>query len=145
MANLFVPVTVGSFAGQKAFSATNYDISDDYENIISSIRREDSPVYLLKQTGFTATKRKIAPTSGTSIMGQISITFVRDLTREMLQSLWNLAHALNGGGGLIAFRDAIMSDTTYTGKWINAGSFIESSTILGSGTMDIAYYTAVGI
>ena len=102
-------------------------------------------MYLLKQTGFTATKRKIAPTSGTSIMGQISITFVRDLTREMLQSLWNLAHALNGGGGLIAFRDAIMSDTTYTGKWINAGSFIESSTILGSGTMDIAYYTAVGI
>ena len=145
MANLIAPVTTGTFNSQIAWQITSYVIPDTEERIVRSINVEFNPTYWVKQTGFTYTKRKISPTSGTSRIGRISVGFQGDLTRSIFDTLQGLARALQGGGGLVAFRDSIMSDTTYTGKWVNAGDFVETSSILGTGTMDIDFYTAVGI
>lgn len=134
-----------SFDGQIVFDLTNYEIPYSWWRYVDSVEIVHRPKWLNRYTGFETTKRRIGTTGSSGTMVDLSITWVGSLPRDVLQRLQRLAEGANGGGIDLLFYDDLVSGYTYTGKWDNAGDFVENNPIHGGASVRLACWSATVI
>lgn len=124
--NLLVPVFSGSLAGEMVYPVTAYVVPIAARAYVDSVSVAYRSKFITKFTGFQSVRHVIEPTTGTTILCEVAIAFTGDIPTATIHQLRALAHAVNGAGMDITFNDDWADNMAYTGKWINAGDFVES-------------------
>ena len=132
-----------TFNGEIVWPSTGMEIPDTFrlyvENVTYSIRNQ----FDVKYTGFETKKYKIQNTNERLYRFML----VGDLPRWMQDALLRLAVAMNGAGMILQFKDNWISGTdesftTYDGRWLNAGDFVDNSELLCGGSIEYLAYTS---
>lgn len=132
----------GSFNGQIVYPSIDLEFPlDAFINIVESISFSISDQYINKLTGFETKKYKVHDNTEKNI----SIMLVGDLEFWQMELLLNIATAMNSSGMILQWSDNFFTGTTsvpvlYSGRWINAGDFVENSALLCGGTIELVAY-----
>ena len=135
MANALTPVITGTFDGELVWDMTSFVVNEEFSDYVETMEVSYRNIYINHRTGFESTKRVMHKNSGSDILIDISITLVGNLPRWLMQQLTQLAKGVLGAGMELTFRDDFWEEYQYSCRWINAGDFVENSTLLCGASM----------
>jgi hypothetical protein len=128
------------FKGQLSYPMTAIEVPTALKYEIESVGIDYANLYENKNTGFEPKKYRVNSITGTAILATVQIMLVGDLTRVMQAILETLAKGCNGAGLYMDFYDDWISDKQYTGRWVNAGDFVDSSELLCGGSIEMSCF-----
>lgn len=131
--------TDATFGGEMVWNSTEMEIPATFKSYIESVSHSIKPMYINKATGFETKKYS----KNDSSVHTWRIMLVGNLPRWMCEALHRLAIAMNGAGMILQFDDTWITtegSTIYDCRWINAGDFVENSTLLCGASMNLISY-----
>ena len=145
MANTFTPYVSGSFSGEMIWNLTSYAVPDTIKKQLESVAIEYRDTHVLKMTGFDTYKYRARAIDTTEAFVDIDIMFVGRMDMRYTDQMRRLAAGCNGAGMQLLFRDDWITDRVYTGRWVNAGDFVESSALVAGMSMRLECWSFTDI
>jgi len=135
MANAITPFITGNFDGELVWTSTDLVVDESLKNYIENMEIVYRDNFTTNSTGFEKFKHKINSSSGTDIFIDISIQLVGSLPIWLMRQLTQLVKGVCGSGMQLYLKDNWWSDYQYTCRLLNAGDFVENSTLLCGGRL----------
>ena len=126
------------FGNEIVYQSTVVEIPDTFKLYVSSIQQSTNNQFVNKATGFETNRYKTNDADKISI----DITLAGNIPHWLEDALKVLAQSMNGAGMILQFLDDWVNGTTlqpvtYDCRWINAGDFVNNSTLLSGATMQL--------
>lgn len=134
-----------SYNGQMVHDMTSLTIPNTFKKYVQQVSFDIPGGVLDKYSGFETKKFRVQNDTGVKLAGSVNIMMVGNLDKWMQFHLVSLAKGCNGCGMHIEFYDDWMTDTQYTGRWVNAGDFVDTSEILCGASIDLQIFDMQGI
>jgi hypothetical protein len=126
------------FGNEIVYQSTVVEISDTFKLYVISIQQATNNQFVNKATGFETDRYKKNDADKISI----DITLAGNIPHWLEDALKVLAQSMNGAGMILQFLDdwvngTVLQPVTYDCRWVNAGDFVNSSTLLSGATMQL--------
>ena len=130
-----------TFNGQIVFPMTGLYVPNSLKRYVESVDLTMGSGLLNKYTGFETAKYRSDSDNQLYTIATLAIMLVGDLPRWLQRLMLNLAKGCNGAGMELEFYDDWATMKQYTGRWTNAGDFVDSSELLCGGSIQFSAFS----